>query len=156
MLQTFLLCQRKNVSQTYKSSSCRKAFPKCVFHWNNLLWWMIFIPSNNWKTFFIQIYCYAEVWCNRHVLLLLKCSEQNLFVESIFHSLSLWSSGIKRQTSQTARAYLKWTRTRTRTFRKSGYWTFRKSLYLEKDPIPRLTVWVKDSFLTNFRCWFQI
>ena len=68
ILQTFLLCLNKNVWQTFKSSSCKKVFPKCVYHWYNLLRWMFFVPCDNWKTFFIQIYCYPEVWFNGHVL----------------------------------------------------------------------------------------
>ena len=68
ILQTFLLCLERNVSQTFKISSCKKVFPKCVYHWYKLLWWMFFIPCDNWKTlFFIQIYRYLEVCYNRHV-----------------------------------------------------------------------------------------
>ena len=39
-----------NVSQTFESSSCKKRFPKCVCYWYNVLWWMSFIPCDNWKT----------------------------------------------------------------------------------------------------------
>ena len=68
ILQTVLLFLEGNVSQTFNSSSCRNVFPKCVYHWYNLLWWMFFIPCENWKTlFFIKIYRYPEVWYNRHV-----------------------------------------------------------------------------------------
>ena len=36
---------------------------------------MFFIPCDNWKTFFfIQIYCYPKVWCNRHVAVIFKTS----------------------------------------------------------------------------------
>ena len=50
LLQTFLLCQKRNVSQTFKSSSYKKVFLKCVYHWYNLLWRIIFVPYNNLKT----------------------------------------------------------------------------------------------------------
>ena len=40
--QTFLLCLKRNASQTFKSSSFKKVFPKCVYHWYNLLWWLFF------------------------------------------------------------------------------------------------------------------
>ena len=75
ILLTFLLCLRRKVSITLKSSSCKKVFRKCVYHGYNLLWWMFFIPCDNWKTFFfIQTYCYPEVWCNRHVAALFETS----------------------------------------------------------------------------------
>ena len=28
---------KRSVTQTFKSSSCKKVFPKCVYHWYNLL-----------------------------------------------------------------------------------------------------------------------
>ena len=70
-----LLCLKRNVSQTFKSSGCKKVFPKCVCHWYNLLRWMLFILCDNWKAlFFIQIYCYPEVWWNHHVAVFLELS----------------------------------------------------------------------------------
>ena len=65
--QAFLVCLKRNVSQTFKSSSCKKIVSKCLYHWYNLLRWTFFIPSDNWKTFFTQAYCHPEVWYNRHV-----------------------------------------------------------------------------------------
>ena len=68
ILQNILLCLKRNISQTFKSSSCKKVFLKCVYHWYNLLRWMFFITCNNWKTlFFTQIYRYSEVSYNHHV-----------------------------------------------------------------------------------------
>ena len=73
ILLTFILCRKRNVSQTLKSSSCKKVFPKCVYHGHNLLRWIFFIPSDNWKTFFfIQTYDYPEVWFNRYVAALIE------------------------------------------------------------------------------------
>ena len=43
ILPTFLLCLKRNVSQTLKSSSFKKVFPKCVYQGYNLL------PCDNWK-----------------------------------------------------------------------------------------------------------
>ena len=116
----FLLCLKRNVSQSLKRSSCKKVFPKCVYHWYNLLRWVFFILCGNCKTlFFIQTYHYPKVWCNglafsffktiilkevrilyslsaqenaantigfKIKLLLLKCSLQNLFLDSYFLS----------------------------------------------------------------------
>ena len=54
ILQPFLFCLKKSISQTFKSSSCKKVFPKCIHHWYNLLRWMFFIPCNNWKLYFLH------------------------------------------------------------------------------------------------------
>ena len=68
ILQAFLLCLKINVSRTFKSSSCKKLFPKLVYHWYNLLRWIFFIPCDNCKQyFFTKINRYPEAWCNRHV-----------------------------------------------------------------------------------------
>ena len=68
ILQAFLFCLKRSFLQTFNSSSCKKAFPKCVYHWYNLLWWMFFILCDNWEEhFFTQSYRYQEAWCNRHV-----------------------------------------------------------------------------------------
>ena len=65
--KNFLTLSEKTISQTFKSSSCKSLSQVCVPLYN-LLRWMFFIPCDNWKTlFFIQIYCYIEVWYNRHV-----------------------------------------------------------------------------------------
>ena len=53
-LQAFLFCLKRNVSQIFKSSSCKKVFPKCVYHWYNLLRRMFFIPFDNWKEYFLH------------------------------------------------------------------------------------------------------
>ena len=55
MIQVFSLCLKRTVSQTFESKSCQKRFRKYVCYWCNLLRWMYFIPSDNWKTFFIQM-----------------------------------------------------------------------------------------------------
>ena len=67
-IKLFLLCLKRNVSQTYESSNCRNFFSKCVYYWNSLLPWMFFIPCDNWKTYFIQIYRYPEVFYNHHAV----------------------------------------------------------------------------------------
>ena len=72
-LQTFLLCLKKNASQTPKSSSCKKVFPECVYHWYNLLWCIFSTLCDNWKALlFIQFYRYPEIWYNQHMLCFLK------------------------------------------------------------------------------------
>ena len=75
ILLTFILCQKRNISQTLKVGSGKKVFLKCVYHWYNLLRWMFFIMCDNWKTFFsIQTYRYREAWCNRHVAALFQAT----------------------------------------------------------------------------------
>ena len=54
ILQAFLLCLKRNVSQIFKSSSCKKVFHKCVCYRNNLLWGMFFIPCDKWKKFSVS------------------------------------------------------------------------------------------------------
>ena len=39
ILPTFLLCLKRDVSQTLNSSSYKEVFPKCVYHGCNLLRW---------------------------------------------------------------------------------------------------------------------
>ena len=58
----FGLLFRRNVKKTLADQSVsqtfllylKKTFPKCVYHWYNLLRWMFFIPCNNWKTLFFK------------------------------------------------------------------------------------------------------
>ena len=51
-----LLSLKRNVSQTFKSSSCKKAFPKCVYHGYNLLRKMLFIPCDTgWYYFYTNL-----------------------------------------------------------------------------------------------------
>ena len=59
----FLLCLKKSLSQTFESSSCKTLPPKCQCFWCSLLLWIFFIPCYNCKAiFFIQIFCYPEVF----------------------------------------------------------------------------------------------
>ena len=54
ILETFVLCLKWSISQTFKSNRCKKVFPGCVYHWYNLLGWMFFIPCDDWKTFYLR------------------------------------------------------------------------------------------------------
>ena len=38
----------------FKSSSCKKIFPKYVYHWYNLPQWMFFILWDNWKQYLLH------------------------------------------------------------------------------------------------------
>ena len=79
MLSTFLLCLKRNISQTLKSNSCKQVFPKCIYHWYNLLRWMFFIPCDNSKTFFfIQTYRCATA-------MLLRSLKQVFWKKSVFY-----------------------------------------------------------------------
>ena len=40
--QKFSLCLQRNISQTLKSSSFKKVFPNCVWHWYSFLWCFLF------------------------------------------------------------------------------------------------------------------
>ena len=57
-----------------KVAPAKKISPKCVNHSYKLLWWMLFIPRDNWKTLFFKICCCQEVWRNRHVILFYETS----------------------------------------------------------------------------------
>ena len=73
ILQTLLLYLKRNVSQAFRSSNCKKVFSKCVYIWYNFPQWMFFTSCDNWETlFFIQIYRYAKNWYNCHVTAFLK------------------------------------------------------------------------------------
>ena len=83
-----LLCLKRNVSQIFKSSSSKKVFFKCVYHWYNLLRRLCFIPCDNWKTLlFIQTYHYPEVWYNRHVAAFFETSVWKKFAICIRYLL---------------------------------------------------------------------
>ena len=47
-------CLKRSVSQTFESSSCKKVYPKFVYHWYNLLRWIFFILRDNWKQYFLH------------------------------------------------------------------------------------------------------
>ena len=56
--------------KTFKSKRFKKVFVKFVYYWYNLLRRMLFIPHDNWNTYFcIQISRYVKVWYNCHVFL---------------------------------------------------------------------------------------
>ena len=76
ILKDFLFQSRlTNVSQTFQSSRRKRVFPKCAYHWYNLLRWMFFIPCDNSKQyFFTQTYCYSEAWCNCHAAAFFRTS----------------------------------------------------------------------------------
>ena len=71
ILQACLLCLKRNVSQTFESSSYKNVYP-------NLIRGMFFIPCDNWKIlFFMQIFHFLDVWCNRHVVAFFETSVLN-------------------------------------------------------------------------------
>ena len=57
------------ISQTFKSSSYKKFFPKCVCYWYNLRRRMFFIPCDNWKPFFKIIFTITQSYCATAMLL---------------------------------------------------------------------------------------
>ena len=53
ILQALLFCPKRSVSQSFKSSSCKKVFPRCP-NWYNFLRWMFFIVCDNCKQYFLH------------------------------------------------------------------------------------------------------
>ena len=74
--QAFVLCLKRNDSQTFKSSSCEKLFLQCVCYKYikyNVLRWMFFIPYDNWKTlFFVKVCRYFKIFSIGILVLSLK------------------------------------------------------------------------------------
>ena len=102
ILQTFLFYLKRNVSQTFKCSSCKKVFLKCVYHWYNLLRWMFFIPCDKWETFFIQIYRNPKVWYNRLVLRSLKqmfLKKPTIYIRYIHNDITVVIPKVQNKTS---------------------------------------------------------
>ena len=46
-----------------KVEAAKTSFPCASFIYTNCFNECFFIPYDNFKTFFIQIYCYSNVWC---------------------------------------------------------------------------------------------
>ena len=68
-----LIYKYKEGSQTFKSSSCNNYFLQWVCYCYNLLWWMFFIPCNNWKTLlFTKVYRYSDMFLTTPLLLSLR------------------------------------------------------------------------------------
>ena len=83
ILQTFLLYLTRNVLQTFKSCSCKKFSPRCVYHWYNFLRWMFFIHCENWKTLFLCKLIVTQ-WFGATVMLL-RSSKQVFWKRSVFY-----------------------------------------------------------------------
>ena len=59
----------------FKSSSCKKGFLGYVYHWYNLLRWILFVPCDNWKTlFFYTNLLLPIVLVNRYVAVSIETS----------------------------------------------------------------------------------
>ena len=78
-LQVFLICPNRNDSQNFKSSSCKIFFLQCVCCRCNLLRWMFFILSDNWKTlYFLKVCCTLRFFQPPYYCFLLnKCFERS-------------------------------------------------------------------------------
>ena len=60
---------KRNSSQTFKSSSCKKRFFLRLCYWYYLLRLMLFIPHDNWETsFFTKNYWNSDVFLKCHVV----------------------------------------------------------------------------------------
>ena len=87
ILKDFLFQSRlTNVSQTFQSSRRKRVFPKCAYHWYNLLRWMFFIPCDNSK----QVFFYTNLSSPRGLVELLcwwilsnKCFERSPHIACI-------------------------------------------------------------------------
>ena len=84
----FLLCLKRNDSQIFKNSSCKKPFLQSVCYWFNLLWWMFFILCDNWNTlFFIKTSPFSEVfWTATSLLSLNKCFKRKPYSIPYLHN----------------------------------------------------------------------
>ena len=67
---------RQTVSQISKSSSCKKVFPKCVYHWYNLLLLMLFIPRVFERHYFLHKFIVTQSFGETVNLL---CSFKQIF-----------------------------------------------------------------------------
>ena len=78
-----LFSLKRSVSQTFKSSSCKRVFPKCVYHWSNLLRWMFSIPRDNCKQYFLHKFIVTQ----RHgaTAMLLRSFKQVFWKKSAFY-----------------------------------------------------------------------
>ena len=82
-----LFSLKRSVSQTFKSRSCKRVFPKCVYHWYNLLRWMFSIPCDNCKQYFLHKFIVTQ----RHgaTAMLLRSFKQVFRKKSAFYVLYL-------------------------------------------------------------------
>ena len=85
-----LFSLQRSVSQTFKSSSCKNIFSRRVYHWYNLLQWIIFVPYDNCKQYlqkFILPRGLAQPPCC--CALSNKCFERSLHFISIISAIIL-------------------------------------------------------------------
>ena len=82
-LQTFLLCLKRNVSQTFKSSSCKKVFFKCIYHSYNLPRQMFFIPCDNSKSLFLNKFIVTQRF--GALAMLLSFLRQVIWKKTVFY-----------------------------------------------------------------------
>ena len=83
ILPGLLFCLKRSYSQTFKSSSCKKVFCKCVYHWYNLLRWMFFILCDNWKQYFLQKFIVTQML--GATTMLLRSLKQVFWKKSAFY-----------------------------------------------------------------------
>ena len=59
-----------------KEAAAKKSFPSVHTVNTTCFDECLFIACDNWKALFlIDIYCYSEVWCNRHVTAFFETSD---------------------------------------------------------------------------------
>ena len=85
--QTFLPCQKQNVVQTFKSSSCKKVFLKCVYNWYNFLRWIFFFHMIAGSHYFLSKFLVTQRLCT--IPMLLPSLKQMLLNKPAFYMLSL-------------------------------------------------------------------
>ena len=80
-LQVFSLCLKRNHSQTFKGRLQKIFPPECACYRYNLLWWMFFIPCDNWKSlFFRKSLSLLSDSFSRHILVFFETSVLHLEV----------------------------------------------------------------------------
>ena len=59
----FYFVWKRNEPKILKTSRCKNLSLQCVYFCYDLLWWIFFIPCDNWKTvLFIKVYHYSEIF----------------------------------------------------------------------------------------------
>ena len=70
-----------NLKRSLKKS-CKKVFPKCVYHWYNFLRWMFFNPCDNCKQYFLHKFIITQ---RLHATMLLRSFKQVFWKTSAFY-----------------------------------------------------------------------
>ena len=92
------LSKSKRLTNLWKQQ-LQKIFLQCVYYRCNLLWWMFFVPCDNWKTlFFLKVCRYCEIFSTAILSFSLK---QVFWKKSVFYAISTITPGILKSCHNT-------------------------------------------------------